>query len=361
VVVVVEETESGGEVRESNGVDGRGADVDVGVEGRNGTEGVTADGNLDGKGDERGDGTGDEKRDENRDGLEDGAGEEIGCGRGGEEGIEGENEVRNITQEEDDHTTDTQVRSSSPHPAQQTVEGTGPEAQQNEVETGQAETEAEIEDGKETGDDIDDDTDTDTDTDENTRVHRASSVSSTATLTFPPYVSPLDVVDIELKLHGTYTTIHHANRAALATFLELAKPKNSSIEDNHHYKYDLKPGITESFEENGMGERNCTTVAEIPWDPPRGKQYRWDFLRLEVEVIESELKGPVDIGDMVVEGGGDNGQEEGGPDGVVSGVTQQQNSVREEAMGRKEVDARKLVGALPSPLEESGGEISEED
>lgn len=338
---------------ENDGAEKKGADEAEGDEDMVEIEGGTE--NPDGNGEEREITSGDENRGE----------EKTGEGIGGDDGMEGEKADENRTPGEDNNANNTNIQPLILHSAQQTVEETGPQAQ----EKGEAEDEEEEEEvepkrpepvaATEDGNEIDEETSGDDSDGENSRSHRASSVSSTTTVTFPPFVSPLDVVDIKLTLHGTYTTISLANRAALATFLELAKPKNSSIEDNHHYQYELKPGITSSFEENGMGERNCTTVAEIPWDPPMGKQHRWEFLRLEVEVIESELKGPVDIGDMVVEGGGDEGQEERASDEVNS-VTRQ-NKAGEETAGEMGVNVRRPARALPSPLEESEGEISEEE
>ncbi|KAK4239618.1 hypothetical protein C8A03DRAFT_14017 [Achaetomium macrosporum] len=176
---------------------------------------------------------------------------------------------------------------------------------------------------------------------------RASSVS---TVNFSSHMSPLDLLDIATELHGTYTTLVQANRAALSTFLELAKPKNSRIEDHHHYQYEVKPGMTEAFEEGGYDERNCTTPAVFEWDAPMGGMYRWEFLRLVVEVVESELKGPVDLGDMVAEEGEVNADVD--IDGGGYGEATRNNPT--EAVLRS-----KPVAALPSPVEE--GEVFSEE
>ncbi len=121
----------------------------------------------------------------------------------------------------------------------------------------------------------------------------------------------------------------------MSAFLELTKPKNRSIEDNNYYLHKVKPESTEQFEETGQGERDCAAMVLIEWEPPMGPRYQWGFMKVEVEVVKSELQGPLDIGDLVVKGGG-KGAKKGG----------------EVVGGRREVRARSPVGALPSPLEE---------
>jgi hypothetical protein len=177
----------------------------------------------------------------------------------------------------------------------------------------------------------------DSDDDDDNQPRPRTCESSTSTVDFPKHTNPL-ALNTATKLHGTFTTLSLANRAALSTFLELAKPRNGRIEDNHHYIYTVKPEMIDAFDEAGCGEGNC--MVELEWDPPMGPRYRWEFQRLVVEVVVSELKGPVDLGDMVVEleGGGEDG---GG--GEVSGA------------------GMKPTANLPSPLEESDEEMSEED
>jgi hypothetical protein len=185
---------------------------------------------------------------------------------------------------------------------------------------------------------------------------RRTRASSAATVNFPAHRSPLDLVDIAVELHGTYTTRAQANRAALSTFLELAKPKNSRIEDHHHYKYEVKPGMTERFEEGGYGESNCTTPAIIEWDAPMGGVYRWEFLRLVVQVVESELRGPVDLGDMVqvVEGGNEISAQDGEVNGVGS---------MEATTGKRQAQPVLRTEPVVAPLTpmEDGEVVSEEE
>ncbi|KAK4044613.1 hypothetical protein C8A01DRAFT_31109 [Parachaetomium inaequale] len=219
-------------------------------------------------------------------------------------------------------------------------------------EPSESQKELPAEEDKEEDDETDDERDTD-DAD-NTRARRSPSVSSTATLAFPPRTSPLDLITITSKLHGTYTTRLQANRAALSTFFDLAKPKNSAMEDNHYYRYELKPEATAQFEEGGYGQQDCATGVLIEWDPPGERPYRWEFLRVQVEVVESELKGPVDIGDMVVEGG-EGGDVDGG------GLCDEANGEGEERGGNGEVVSGKQAVALPGSVEESEGEVSEEE
>ena len=98
-------------------------------------------------------------------------------------------------------------------------------------EAGEAEVELDSENA-ENGDDQNEDNNNNNGNgkDSDNRTSRASSVSSTATLPTPaPSTSPRDKPEITHNHRGTYTTLLHANRAALSTFLELAKPKNCSI------------------------------------------------------------------------------------------------------------------------------------
>ncbi|AEO57952.1 hypothetical protein MYCTH_2304806 [Thermothelomyces thermophilus ATCC 42464] len=147
-----------------------------------------------------------------------------------------------------------------------------------------------------------DDDDNDNNNTEPDRARRSSSVSSTATVTFTPYATPLDLVEMETRLEGSYTMLHLANRAALAAFLELARPRNRGIDDHHHYQHSVRPEMAARFKEHGLGTPGCASTAELVFEPPAWRPFRWGFLKLVVEVVQSELRGPVDIGDMVVEG-----------------------------------------------------------
>ncbi|KAK4123357.1 hypothetical protein N657DRAFT_681461 [Parathielavia appendiculata] len=103
-------------------------------------------------------------------------------------------------------------------------------------------------------------------------------------------------------------------------FLNLARPLNSAMEDNNYHRYYVKDHYEEQFEQAGLGRSDCTAAAEIEWNPPTGKQYRWGFLRLEVEVVVTELEGPVDLGDLIVgEGTGGGGGDNASSAGVVLG------------------------------------------
>jgi hypothetical protein len=155
----------------------------------------------------------------------------------------------------------------------------------------------------------------------------------------------------------------HANRAALATFLSLAKPQNAAIEDNHHYQYFLRPDMTGQFEKAGLGVPGCAIAAEFEWDPPGGRPYRWGFLRLQVEVLESTLEGPVEIGDMVVEVEGGGGETPSGGEINGGGENPGAGNKDGDGVGRMVGEGRaKPAMALPSTVEEeSEGEVSEED
>jgi hypothetical protein len=311
---------SGGE--EANGVDESGGDVEKGETNGEGN----GDGSEVGKVVSNGDGNADSGDIGNKERNGEGNEDDIGLGTGESSGKEDENETA----------ADGVAATSNPEPE--------PTENQRELP---AEENAE-------DDESDDETNTDNAND-NTRTRRSQSVSSTTTLAFPPQTSALDQITITSKLHGTYTTRLQANRAALSTFFNLAKPKNSAMEDNHYYRYELKPGMTALFEEGGYGRQDCANPAWIEWDTPGARQYRWDFLRVEVEVVESELKGPVDIGDMVVEGG-EGGNVDGGGDG------DRANGVGEEKGGNGgEMGGGEPATTLPGSVEESEGEVSEEE
>ena len=197
--------------------------------------------------------------------------------------------------------------------------------------------------------------------DDRARAVRESSASSTWTAAFPAHRTPLDLVRVATRLHGTYTTLGRANRAALATFLELARPRNGRIEDHHHYAHEVRPGMTAAFDESGAGDDGCAAPAEIEWDPPAaGGRYRWGFLRLVVEVVESELTGPVDIGDMLVDG-----PEGGRGDGAAAGAGRLGGNGEngEFAARERAVAAGEPRAARAGPVEEEseGGEVSEEE
>ncbi|KAH6849962.1 hypothetical protein B0I37DRAFT_444065 [Chaetomium sp. MPI-CAGE-AT-0009] len=88
----------------------------------------------------------------------------------------------------------------------------------------------------------------------------------------PPHTTttttPLDHLTTRTTLHTTHTTLPAANRAALSTFLALARPANSAIEDHHHYRYAVEPEMAARFAEAGMGDADCVSPAELEWDPP---------------------------------------------------------------------------------------------
>ncbi|KAL2137185.1 hypothetical protein VTI74DRAFT_7732 [Chaetomium olivicolor] len=209
----------------------------------------------------------------------------------------------------------------------------------------------------------DEDKDEEDDGEQNTKrideFDHPSSPFAPSIIRLPPNTTPLDLFDTAVKLHGTYTTLSQANRAALATFLELAKPNNSALDDNHYYTYQVKPEAIERFEEAGCGNSDCTAPAQIEWDLPKEKRYRWEFLRLVVEVVESELTGPVDVSDMVVEGG--DLQVVTGRSGQGKGAGKVVNGSRVGVSKEAEVETGSAARLLSPLEEESGGEVSEEE
>ncbi|KAM7209260.1 hypothetical protein V8F20_000598 [Naviculisporaceae sp. PSN 640] len=105
------------------------------------------------------------------------------------------------------------------------------------------------------------------------------------------------------KHHGSYTTPKDANIAALQAFLDLTKPKNARLEDNHFYKHFMAPEMEKLFwdEQN----RDPDSPVKLQWDATEALENgcKWDFLHIEVAVVETELEGVVDLGGMAVDGG----------------------------------------------------------
>ncbi|KAK3313488.1 hypothetical protein B0H66DRAFT_629404 [Apodospora peruviana] len=104
----------------------------------------------------------------------------------------------------------------------------------------------------------------------------------------------------ETQHHGSYTTAADANEHALSVFIHLAKPRNARIEDNHYYKHHIEPDMRKLFEADNA--KDPDEPVTICWEVAV-EGCKWDFLYLEVKVVESELQGVIDVTDMVVDGG----------------------------------------------------------
>ncbi|KAK0621439.1 hypothetical protein B0T17DRAFT_641273 [Bombardia bombarda] len=147
-------------------------------------------------------------------------------------------------------------------------------------------------------------------------------VSEAPTVRFPSHSrNPLDLLSPpENQHHGSFTTLALANEAAQKIFIDLLQPRNSRIEDHHYYKYYAKPQVLEQFAQDAADDDGARTPLDVAWEP-RADGLQWYFLRLQVKVVVTELKGPVDIGDMVVDGGpvkDDDGQTNVNDDGPSS-------------------------------------------
>ncbi|KAM7222435.1 hypothetical protein V8F06_002213 [Rhypophila decipiens] len=119
-----------------------------------------------------------------------------------------------------------------------------------------------------------------------------------------PVINPFTYISTpKLRPHGSYTTARVANEAALATILDLARPKNARIEDHHFYKHHLVLELTSQFWEDQTRGGGPDVPVTIQWDATEVEGCKWDFLYLEVQVVESELEGVVDLGDIAVDGG----------------------------------------------------------
>lgn len=224
-------------------------------------------------------------------------------------------------------------------------------------------------------DDSDDDDDTSSENSSDTAsedaplsIHPAHSERSS---TPPVALPPLHLLDTESTLHKSYATLQEANREALKAFLAYVKSNSWSYEDRHYYAHFVEPDMTALFDASGAGQRTCTVPVHIEWDPPTGRQHRWPFVRLVAEVVESKLEGPVELGDMLVEGPPPGGEGNGEALGLVESGSQgvgqagqRQGTPTRLAASRRVGEARiDPVWALLSPLEEETeeGEVSEEE
>ncbi|KAM7193627.1 hypothetical protein V8F33_007720 [Rhypophila sp. PSN 637] len=82
-----------------------------------------------------------------------------------------------------------------------------------------------------------------------------------------PVINPFTYISTpKLQPHGSYTTPRVANEAALATILDLAKPKNARIEDHHFYKHHLVPELTNQFWEAQTRGGGPDVPVTIQWD-----------------------------------------------------------------------------------------------
>lgn len=110
------------------------------------------------------------------------------------------------------------------------------------------------------------------------------------------YSTFLRSISCKSESHGSYTCFKMANHAAMKTLLELIKPTNSRMEDNLKYTYHIRPGLIEWFDQFVRGQ---DAFADLEWAPPSGP-YRWPFVMVKVWIEETSLKGPIDLGDMIV-------------------------------------------------------------
>lgn len=134
-----------------------------------------------------------------------------------------------------------------------------------------------------------------------------TSITTTTTPNKPPTkkdhttkFNPFTIISHpKVTLHASHTTASAANKAALAMFLELCKPRNARIEDHHYYKHFIAPEMTEMFDEDYA--RDPEGPVRLIWEAS-DSGFKWWFLYLEVKVVESELVGVVDLGGFKVRG-----------------------------------------------------------
>ncbi|KAL1836151.1 hypothetical protein VTJ49DRAFT_5527 [Mycothermus thermophilus] len=156
----------------------------------------------------------------------------------------------------------------------------------------------------------------------------------------PPADDDDDLPEWSRKLCGTYTTLPAANQAALKEFLELARPRNAYIDDVTRFRGQICPKAKEDFRADGLGKPGCTRAAHIEMDLEAEDWDRWGFRKVVVEVVASDLQGPVELGDMVVEeeedGGDEGGEEEGEDEGEVVEDAGVSGNVLEESEASEE-------------------------
>ncbi|KAK3368085.1 hypothetical protein B0H63DRAFT_68703 [Podospora didyma] len=128
------------------------------------------------------------------------------------------------------------------------------------------------------------------------RRREGSVSSSTNTLAYRTRLSPLDLTEPKHMFHGSFTTLKQANEMAVTTFFRLAPPDNRRLEDNHHWNYTLRPEWEKEFAATDMEDG----LLCFSFGPPLEACYKWPFFRLTIEVYETELQGPIDVGGMVV-------------------------------------------------------------
>ncbi|KAK0753225.1 hypothetical protein B0T18DRAFT_396298 [Schizothecium vesticola] len=139
----------------------------------------------------------------------------------------------------------------------------------------------------------------------------ATDNTPTATTTTTTTTTPqefLDSTESIVDFHGCFSNETDAKKHALATFLDLAKPAPTQPdEDKHYFEYTVVPYYQDTISD--AIERGVKWDPNIEWEPET--KYKWNFFRLTVKVVETELQGPIDPSDLVVEG----------PEGVPSGGT----------------------------------------
>ncbi|CAP68731.1 uncharacterized protein PODANS_7_7000 [Podospora anserina S mat+] len=161
-------------------------------------------------------------------------------------------------------------------------------------------------------------------------------------LILPPQTNVLDLLTVTPTLHGSYTSPHRANIAALRVLLSEARPRNNYMNDNIHYSSVFKPTQMLQFEEDGLDQEMTRALFNVTWRPPGDtptEKYKWEFEELRVWVTETELKGAIDLSDFVVrDGEGDGwvvrkGKKKAVAEEVENGVENRVEQVVEEVEG----------------------------
>lgn len=114
---------------------------------------------------------------------------------------------------------------------------------------------------------------------------------------------------------GSFTTLELANKEALKVALERWRPRDARLDSWLYYRDAIKPSLQEVWAQD-LDVDSAKLEFEVPEFEGHINDRPWGFIYSTVYVRETRLEGPMDIGNYIVTGNGDNdGEESGGEDG----------------------------------------------
>lgn len=115
------------------------------------------------------------------------------------------------------------------------------------------------------------------------------------------------------ELVGSFTTLELANKEAFKVALERWRPRGARMDSWLYYRDAIKPSLEKAWAKDVDVE-----LAEFDFDVPEFEGHvndrPWRFIHARVYVRETRLEGPRDIGNYIVTGNEDNGEQSGGED-----------------------------------------------